>query len=87
MACFYQNGKTTNFFRENKWINFFKPLGTGSGNGFSIKPDFSTFGFIAVFDTEQQAKNFTSSTAIERYKQTALNFSVVFMKNIKTHGA
>ena len=29
-------------------LSFFKPLGTWSGNGFSIKPDFSTFGFLMV---------------------------------------
>jgi heme-degrading monooxygenase HmoA len=67
-------------------LTFFKPLGTGSGNGFSIKPDFSTFGFIAVFETEEQAKIFTKSKAVEQYKETAANFSIVFMKTIKSHG-
>ncbi|MFT6869807.1 MAG: hypothetical protein ACJAYY_000202 [Paraglaciecola sp.] len=84
--AFTRMGRPPISLKKTNGLTFFKPLGTGSGNGFSIKPDFSTFGFIAVFDTEQQAKNFTSSTAIERYKQTALNFSVVFMKNIKSHG-
>jgi hypothetical protein len=67
-------------------LTFFKPLGTGSGNGFSIKPDFSTFGFIAVFDSEEQAKTFTKTKDIEQYKLTASNFSIVFMKTIKSHG-
>lgn len=39
--------------KEVEGLSFFKPLGTGSGNGFSIKPDFSTFGFVAVFDSEE----------------------------------
>jgi heme-degrading monooxygenase HmoA len=67
-------------------LTFFKPLGTGSGNGFSIKPDFSTFGFVTVFETEEQAKNFTVSSNMEKYKKTASNFSIVFMKTIKSHG-
>tara|TARA_B110000091_G_scaffold141840_1_gene151473 strand:+ start:1497 stop:2183 length:687 start_codon:yes stop_codon:yes gene_type:complete len=67
-------------------LTFFKPLGTGSGNGFSIKPDFSTFGFVTVFETEEQANNFTVSNNIEKYKKTASNFSIVFMKTIKSHG-
>jgi hypothetical protein len=32
-------------------ISFFKPLGTESGNGFSINPDISNYGFATVFDT------------------------------------
>jgi hypothetical protein len=42
-------------------LSFFKALGTGSGNGFSIKPDFSTYGFVTVFDTEKQAEDFVKS--------------------------
>ncbi|MEJ6675339.1 MAG: hypothetical protein QNK88_07530 [Polaribacter sp.] len=67
-------------------LTFFKPLGTGSGNGFSILPDFSTFGFVAVFETEEHAKEFTNSKNIEQYKKTATDFSIVFMKTIKSHG-
>ena len=67
-------------------LTFFKPLGTGSGNGFSIKPDFSTYGFVTVFDTEQQAQNFVNSNEMNQYKSTATNFSIVFMKTIKSHG-
>jgi hypothetical protein len=67
-------------------LTFFKPLGTGSGNGFSIKPDFSTFGFVTVFETEEEAKKFTVSNTLEHYKKSASNFSIVFMKTIKSHG-
>ena len=67
-------------------LTFFKPLGTGSGNGFSIKPDFSTYGFVTVFDTEEQAVNFIKSKEMQEYKNTAADFSIVFMKTIKSHG-
>lgn len=67
-------------------LTFFKPLGTGSGNGFSIKPDFSTYGFVTVFETEQLAKNFVASKEMQHYKKTASDFSIVFMKTIKSHG-
>ena len=52
---------------EIEGLTFFKPLGTGSGNGFSIKPDFSTFGFVAVFNTEELAKKF-----IKKVRKTIL---------------
>lgn len=67
-------------------LTFFKPLGTGSGNGFSIKPDFSTYGFVTVFNTEEQAKNFVASAAMLQYKKKAANFSLVYMKTVKSHG-
>jgi hypothetical protein len=67
-------------------LSFFKPLGTGSGNGFSIKPDFSTFGFIAVFESEKFAKNFIRTPYIQEYTKTADKHSHVLMHTIKSHG-
>lgn len=67
-------------------LSFFKPLGTGSGNGFSIKPDFSTFGFLAVFDSEELAKNFLKTETIQEYTNTAKSYSHVLMHTIKSHG-
>lgn len=71
---------------EIEGLTFFKPLGTGSGNGFSIKPDFSTFGFVAVFDTENLAKSFLKSDVINQYVKTSKSYSHVLMYTIKSHG-
>ena len=71
---------------EIEGLTFFKPLGTGSGNGFSIKPDFSTFGFLAVFDTEELAKNFIKTDIMKNYTASAVQFSHVLMHTIKSHG-
>ena len=67
-------------------LSFFKPLGTGSGNGFSMKPDFSTFGFVAVFDSEELAKNFLNTESMRDYTNTARTYSHVLMHTIKSHG-
>ena len=67
-------------------LSFFKPLGTGSGNGFSIKPDFSTFGFVAVFESEEIARNFIKTDTIKEYTQTAHSYSHLLMHTIKSHG-
>ena len=67
-------------------LSFFKPLGTGSGNGFSIKPDFSTFGFVAVFDSEEIAKKFINSEPIKEYTKASKSYSHVLMHTIKSHG-
>ncbi len=71
---------------KNNGLSFFKPLGTGSGNGFSIKPDFSTYGFVAVFNSEQQAKDFLQSDVIKEYTQKATSYSHLLMHTIKSHG-
>ena len=68
-------------------LSFWKPLGSGSGNGFSIKPDFSTYGLITVFESEAHADTFINSEVILEYKQDALAYSHIFMHTIKTQGA
>ena len=67
-------------------LSFFKPLGAGSGNGFSIKPDFSTFGLVAVFDSDEIAKEFINSDQIKKYTKAAKAYSHVLMHTIKSHG-
>jgi hypothetical protein len=56
-------GKT----RFNPWkaegLVFAKHLGVGKGNGFSILPDFSTYAFLGVFESEEYAKQFFTSNA------------------------
>jgi hypothetical protein len=67
-------------------LTFWKPLGSGSGNGFSVWPDFSTFGLLTVFNNEVQANQFLESDVISEYTEHAINFSHVLMHSIKAHG-
>ena len=67
-------------------LSFFKPFGTGSGNGFSMKPDFSVFGFLCVFDSEELAKDFLNTEVEKQYTKTSISFSHVLMHAIKSHG-
>ncbi|MDP5082005.1 MAG: hypothetical protein NWP87_05055 [Winogradskyella sp.] len=67
-------------------LTFWKALGSGSGNGFSVWPDFSTFGLLTVFNTEEQACQFLESQIISEYTDHSLNFSHVLMHSIKAHG-
>ena len=39
-------------------LNFYKLLGSGGGNGFSILPDLSTYAFLAVWEDQSSAENF-----------------------------
>ena len=67
-------------------LTFWRPLGSGSGNGFSIFPDWSTFGLITVFKSEDLADLFLNSRTIKQYEATASSHSHVLMHNIKAHG-
>jgi len=72
--------------KNTKGLTFFKPLGTGSGNGFSIKPDFTTFGFLAVFKSEEIAKEFLKSDVIKQYSKSSTSYSNILMRTVKSHG-
>lgn len=72
--------------KEIEGLTFWKALGSGSGNGFSVWPDFSTFGLLTVFDSETQAELFLDSEVIKEYTQNADRFSHVLMHSIHAHG-
>ena len=57
-------GRSPLLKRNFQGLTFWKPLGTGSGNGFSIWPDWSTYGLLTVFETEQDAHLFLNSKAM-----------------------
>jgi hypothetical protein len=67
-------------------LSFWKPLGIGSGNGFSIWPDFSMFALLTVFDSEEQAKIYLNSEFMHPYTEDALSFGHILMHTIKAHG-
>jgi hypothetical protein len=67
-------------------LTFWKALGSGSGNGFSIWPDFSVFGLLTVFNSEEEANQFIHSNIIKAYTNSAERYSHIFMHNIKAHG-
>ncbi|WP_299525135.1 hypothetical protein [Winogradskyella sp.] len=67
-------------------LTFWKALGSGSGNGFSIWPDFSTFGLLTVFNSEIEAKDFLASDSIGLYTEECSKHTHVLMHTVKAHG-
>ncbi|SHH35744.1 spheroidene monooxygenase [Winogradskyella jejuensis] len=67
-------------------LTFWKALGAGSGNGFSIWPDWSTFGLLTVFNSEDEANKFLDSDIIEEYQSSSEKHSHILMHSIKAHG-
>ena len=84
--AFKRMGRSPILQKKINGLTFFKPLGTGSGNGFSIKPDFSTFGFVAVFKSEELAKEFLKTDVVKKYTKTTLSYSHILMYTVKSHG-
>ena len=84
--AFGRMGRSPIIQKNTNGLSFFKPLGTGSGNGFSVKPDFSTFGFLAVFKSEELAKEFLETDVVKEYTQTTVSYSHVLMRTVKSHG-
>ncbi|RNC86808.1 MAG: hypothetical protein ED556_05130 [Winogradskyella sp.] len=67
-------------------LTFWKALGAGSGNGFSIWPDWSVFGLLSVFDTEENANIFLASETMTEYETSSIASSHILMHSIKAHG-
>ncbi len=67
-------------------LSFWKGFGSGSGNGFSIFPDFSTFGLLTVFNSEEEANKFLNSEVMQAYTASCTKYSHVLMHAIKANG-
>jgi len=65
---------------------FWRPMGSGAGNGFSIKPDFSVYALVTVFENETYAHNFIQGDLMGEYLMNASRYSHVFMYNAQVHG-
>ena len=66
-------------------LQFFKLL--GSGDGFSLKPDFSTYGLLCVWDSIAVAQRFFSDSAIfKKFKTNSAEHWTVYMHPILSHG-
>ncbi len=69
-------------------LKFYKTLGTGAGNGFRPQPDFSTYGFLGVWEKEKDAEHFLKNSELFiKYRKHSDEIFTVFMKNIRVHGS
>lgn len=68
-------------------LQFFKFLGTGGGEGFSLKPDFSTYAFLAVWEDLASYKACLDKHPIFlSYQQNAASQRELILKPLKSHG-
>ncbi|MES2764757.1 MAG: hypothetical protein V4642_02740 [Bacteroidota bacterium] len=68
-------------------LEFFKMLGTGRGNGFSIRPDFSRYGLLCVWESEVVADEFfKSSPLFKKFLQHSDEYFTVKLQPFQAHG-
>ena len=73
--------------RQMEGLEFFKPLGTGSGAGYSIWPDFSVFGLLAVWKTEAMARQFLASKLFAQFVERTRERYIIFLRPISSRGS
>ena len=68
-------------------LSFYRLMGSGKGKGFNPFPDWSVYSLIQVWESEEVAnKYFSSSTLIKKYKTHTVEIYTLYMKNIAAVG-
>lgn len=87
LKAFKNMGLGGNVFGAAKGLETVKPMGTGSGNGFSIVPDFRRFVFFAVWESRVDADRFfAESELINDYSRRSIRALHVLLRPVKAHG-
>ena len=73
--------------QQCKGLQFYKMLGTGAGAGFSLRPDFSTYALLTVWDTEQcKVKAFDKAAVLQAFFDRSAEQRIYSLRPIHTHG-
>jgi hypothetical protein len=73
--------------RMRRGLRFWKLLGTGEGRGFSLRPNFSRYGLLAVWDGAEAADEFFDhSPLMQDYQNHAAEVWTVRMLPLAVHG-
>lgn len=68
-------------------LKFFKLLGTGGGAGFSLRPDFTTYAFLGVWQKEQDAESFfVEHPFFRNYIKRATHYRTFYLRPLHAHG-
>ena len=68
-------------------LQFYKFLGTGGGQGFSLRPDFSTYAFLGVWDDKlNYQKCLDEHPIFLEYRKKSDTQRELILKAVKSHG-
>ncbi|WP_234736878.1 DUF3291 domain-containing protein [Tellurirhabdus bombi] len=70
---------------QTKGLGFQKLM--GSGKSFGLIPDFSTYVFLAVWDTPEAARQFFTSAAWSQYVTGTTETGTLWLQPLRSHGS
>jgi len=69
-------------------LTFYKLMGSGGGNGFSLKPDLGVYALVAVWKNRNYAKNFfKASKVFKAFKEHSSQWFTLYMCPLKAKGS
>jgi hypothetical protein len=70
-----------------KGLSFFRMMGSGAGNGFSIKPDFATYAVFCKWETRAEAEEFVrNNTKFKQFSEKTQNLLTLWLEPVMAHG-
>ena len=73
--------------KNTKGLSFYKLLGSGGGNGFSIRPNFSTYAILCEWADEAAAETFfREGHVFQDYKNRSCEQWTIYMAPMMSHG-
>jgi hypothetical protein len=86
--AFAQMGFATPSLQRTPGLQFWKLLGTGHGSGFSLRPNWSRYGLLAVWENDEAARKFfAESDLMVRYRDHADEIWTVHLLALQARGA
>lgn len=86
--AFNQMGSSRRTLARMEGLRFWRLLGTGHGRGFSLRPDFSRYGLLAVWESAAAADRFMSgSPLMQEYRRRSAECWSVWLTPYDSRGA
>ena len=83
----YPNATSPCSLARLQGLQFYKLLGTGAGAGFSLRPDFSTYALLSVWDSEDDKKQaFVNSSVLQAFFERSVMQRIYALRPVHTHG-
>jgi hypothetical protein len=77
----------SHLLKEVEGLHFCKLVGSGSGNGFSIFPNFGAYGMMCVWENEAVSENFFSNHIFfQQYKKKSSEMWTTWLQTTMAHG-
>jgi hypothetical protein len=82
-----QMGMRKHLFNDVEGLHFYKLLGSGGGNGFSIFPNFGVYALLCVWETEADANIFFEKNEnFQKILARKSNTYTLYAQTVHTHG-